>query len=875
MPDYCIAERTVDPKSNVTVKIYDGLGRIKYVIDGDYVPGTPVTSYMTYNYYDTGNLQSVVYPNNYKEEYFYKKDNRLEKLINWKYDGKNLVKMDEYVYIYDGADNIDTKKEKINGSTTEIVTSYQYDSLNRLTNVNEQSKNRVTVYTFDPAGNRDTETITIIKGSNEEKTYRKYNYDLQNRLDYTVLRKTDANGAILEEVDYQTDKNGNVIKITVSNTTGNSITENTYDVLNRLTKTSIDGVVVTENIYNAEGLRIVKKSEGSTTRYFYEYDKIVLEISTDTWGNVEQAQNIYGTNLLKRKVGTDAVYYMYNGHGDVTALIDASFGYLRGMYYYDAFGNQSTELIYGDVDGDGQFNSNDYSYMRQFLIGMITEFPASTGAIAADVDGNGKINTDDYAYAQQILIGMIRYFPADKNEDNLINDSSMFGYTGYFYDAETGLYYLNSRMYDPTTARFLQEDTYTGEIDDPLSLNLYTYCANNPLMYFDLTGNVYIQISPGVWRDVTFSSSSWDYYKNMDSNSQQKYLNRYVIDTSVYGAGAATQRAAFQQELENSTQYKITSGIEEGWAAFTKKTIIDAPVSIAQTCYSVYAHPFETLNNIKDDISYLNEHPTALIEGLIDTGKEVAVNAYENFKNDVINGDAGSRARYFTENGLDALSILITGGQLKAARESAQAAKAAREIMEKAAAQKASQVATTFIEGRNSYKNTITESTDLSVDGLSSLRPVDILKQGLGDSNIPKISSRNLYKELGKSKVGRQTLDLIEQNGVDVTISYTDVRKGLMGRSYGNQAVAYARNTQSISETAKTIIHEVTHVMNPGKTKRLEMFARIRELKHIYGNEKIPTSVLREEFEKVYKSGLYDDYADLTGERLTSIMGNK
>jgi len=536
MPDYCIAEKTVDPKSNVTVKIYDGLGRIKYVIDGDYVPGTPVTSYMTYNYYDTGNLQSVVYPNNYKEEYFYKKDNRLEKLINWKYDGKNLVKMDEYVYIYDGADNIDTKKEKINGSTTEIVTSYQYDSLNRLTNVNEQSKNRVTVYTFDPAGNRDTETITIIKGSNEEKTYRKYNYDLQNRLDYTVLRKTDANGAILEEVDYQTDKNGNVIKITVSSTTGNSITENTYDVLNRLTKTSIDGVVVTENIYNAEGLRIVKKSEGATTRYFYEYDKIVLEISTDTWGNVEQAQNIYGTNLLKRKVGTDAVYYMYNGHGDVTALIDASFGYLRGMYYYDAFGNQSTELIYGDVDGNGRFDSDDYSYMRQFLIGMITEFPASTGAIAADVDGNGKINTDDYAYAQQILIGMIRYFPADKNEDNLINDSSMFGYAGYFYDAETGLYYLNSRMYDPTTARFLQEDTYTGEIDDPLSLNLYTYCHNEPLMYWDPTGRNYVYIN-GQGYTVNELANGEHWLEEMGvKRSEAPYIKEQIVEGIRYAA---------------------------------------------------------------------------------------------------------------------------------------------------------------------------------------------------------------------------------------------------------------------------------------------------------------------------------------------------
>jgi hypothetical protein len=54
------------------------------------------------------------------------------------------------------------------------------------------------------------------------------------------------------------------------------------------------------------------------------------------------------------------------------------------------------------------------------------------------------------------------------------------------------LYYLNARMYDPKVARFLQEDTYTGDPNDPLSLNLYTYCANNPLIYYDPTGHNFV-----------------------------------------------------------------------------------------------------------------------------------------------------------------------------------------------------------------------------------------------------------------------------------------------------------------------------------------------------------------------------------------------
>lgn len=68
-------------------------------------------------------------------------------------------------------------------------------------------------------------------------------------------------------------------------------------------------------------------------------------------------------------------------------------------------------------------------------------------------------------------------------------------YAGYQYDEETGLYYINARMYDPVTARFLQEDTYLGNINDPLSLNLYTYCLNNPHKYVDPSGHFAITLA--------------------------------------------------------------------------------------------------------------------------------------------------------------------------------------------------------------------------------------------------------------------------------------------------------------------------------------------------------------------------------------------
>ncbi|WP_330373312.1 RHS repeat-associated core domain-containing protein [Lachnoclostridium phytofermentans] len=75
-------------------------------------------------------------------------------------------------------------------------------------------------------------------------------------------------------------------------------------------------------------------------------------------------------------------------------------------------------------------------------------------------------------------------------------------YAGYQYDAETELYYLNARYYDSKIARFLTEDTYGGEYNDPLSLNRYTYCANNPIIYVDPSGRIWQKTDKGLNDDA-------------------------------------------------------------------------------------------------------------------------------------------------------------------------------------------------------------------------------------------------------------------------------------------------------------------------------------------------------------------------------------
>lgn len=58
-------------------------------------------------------------------------------------------------------------------------------------------------------------------------------------------------------------------------------------------------------------------------------------------------------------------------------------------------------------------------------------------------------------------------------------------YTGQQFDGITGQYYLRARFYNPVIGRFTQEDLYRGD-----GLNLYAYCGNNPVAYYDPSGYV-------------------------------------------------------------------------------------------------------------------------------------------------------------------------------------------------------------------------------------------------------------------------------------------------------------------------------------------------------------------------------------------------
>ena len=63
-----------------------------------------------------------------------------------------------------------------------------------------------------------------------------------------------------------------------------------------------------------------------------------------------------------------------------------------------------------------------------------------------------------------------------------------FAYAGYFRDAETNLYYMPARYYSPTQRRFLTKDPHPGNKSNPITLNPYQYCMNNPVNMVDPSG---------------------------------------------------------------------------------------------------------------------------------------------------------------------------------------------------------------------------------------------------------------------------------------------------------------------------------------------------------------------------------------------------
>ncbi len=193
-----------------------------------------------------------------------------------------------------------------------------------------------------------------------------------------------------------------------------------------------------------------------------------------TWSN--------GRQLTSVTRGETNVSYLYDADGMRTQKtingITTDYYYLNGVLQAQKTGDEYIIFLY-DENGSayGMIIKNGETVANYYYL-----FNAQ-GDVIGIIDQNGEqVVTYEYgAWGDVVSVtGSLAQTVGAKNP---------IRYRGYYYDGETGFYYLQSRYYDPYTARFINADGEIGVGTVVLGSNLFTYCENNPTNMYDPGGN--------------------------------------------------------------------------------------------------------------------------------------------------------------------------------------------------------------------------------------------------------------------------------------------------------------------------------------------------------------------------------------------------
>ena len=176
-------------------------------------------------------------------------------------------------------------------------------------------------------------------------------------------------------------------------------------------------------------------------RFFYDYNDAELLIRKSSgYGITDYYYN--GDQLLSQVNGNVQLDFFYDSYGDLLGFD------LNGVKYYYVF-NMTRDII-GILDSDG-------NQVVSYIYDSWGKLISTSGSLAESV---GRQNP--------------------------------FWYAGYYYDQETGFYYIESRYYDPGTHRFLNADDtaiLTDGNTEFVGYNLFAYTGNNPINFYDPNGH--------------------------------------------------------------------------------------------------------------------------------------------------------------------------------------------------------------------------------------------------------------------------------------------------------------------------------------------------------------------------------------------------
>ena len=393
---------------------------------------------------------------------------------------------------------------------------YTYDSFNRLYTVKENVRGHEfrTVYDYDDQCNYSEKSglVTGLTMNNSRQFV--YGYDKLNRLtSKTLLKNTgfktsysylegageNTTTALIKSVnndgellEYAYDENGNITSVKKN---GALLESYEYDALNQLTKVTRGSEVYTYTYDNAGNILSVKKNGTVIKTYGYSdpewkdlltsfngqtitYDAIGNPLTyrdgmTMTWQSGRQLASI-------NKDGLSATFaYDANGHRTQKTVngVTTNYYWVGDRLQYTATGDDLLVFLYDDKGTPyGMFTVLDGVQQYFFYL-----YNAQGDVIAIIDDYAERVVNYEYSAWGELL-------SVTGSKADTVGVLNPFRYRGYCYDTETGLYYLNSRYYDPVTQRFLNGDGLLVTGNDLIGLNLFTYCGNNPIIYSDSTG---------------------------------------------------------------------------------------------------------------------------------------------------------------------------------------------------------------------------------------------------------------------------------------------------------------------------------------------------------------------------------------------------
>lgn len=463
------------------------------------------------------------------------KDRKTDVVSTLRIGGKTTTEKIHSNYVKDMLDHV----EKSIDGVSVLKKSYTYDSYGQISKMTSEigtlakdKSTHVEEYSYDDSGNisnvrleggklilsierdalqRTTGTALDVQGGksiDDSYEYLIRDGNSTNLVGQHVQRIGDS----IDSRRYAYDGLGNITRITAEE----SETRYSYDGLNRLVRE--DNPVFGKSYvykYDSGGNILLKKT------YAYSTNRILFsptysEYGYDHRGYRDQLVSFEGKAIQYDALGRPTNYLgstmVWNERGLLEQIDPDGDGSGTAVTYgYDAGGirvsktfspTRHTEYVVDGrrVLGMRMTNGNStravlFTYANDSLVGFTldgTHYLYTRniqGDITAIVHADGSIVCRYYydAYGNQKVI------KTDNNSD--IADINPFRYRGYFYDTETGLYYLNSRYYDPRTGRFISRDD-TSVLDQTKAelngLNLYTYCGDNPVMNVDPSGKFFI-----------------------------------------------------------------------------------------------------------------------------------------------------------------------------------------------------------------------------------------------------------------------------------------------------------------------------------------------------------------------------------------------